>query len=521
MVVLNYRGEKLRDKLREYEVPGGRIWLVNSDGYWLMGPTPEDEGGFQLPERSGRRLATVSPPLWQQMQRQKSGIYQAARSWLRFERIYPLLGTDAGPSAGFAQPVAARDYSWVLAVELSQAALQAADVALLKKLSWVYSVLVAFVFLGVGLIIFVIHRKRALTHVMEQVVDNLPQMVAYVDTEQRYRFNNMTYQRLVGLSPKEKYGKTLLEVLGEADYQTILPCVERVLAGETVNFENTFDYGRSEVHDMVVAYLPDFSPQGGVRGFYVIVNDISAFKASDRRERQRILEMARIARVSSMGGMAAEIAHEINQPLAAMAMYSEAGQRILESGRDHGQVKTWLGAINTQAKRASEIVRRVRRFVQPDESEFVQVDLNAAIHAAAAMVEHEAQSHGITVTLDLTPTLPPVQGSAVLLEQAVFNLVRRAIDALVDYPQARVITLTTTVDAQRVHVAVHDTGPILDPALGEQIFDSFLTRIELSENAGLVVSRTIVEAHAGTLRYVSDGEEGTRFMFSLARDDIE
>ncbi len=518
MVVLNYLGQRLRDKLSALEGHAGKIRLLNADGYWLIGPTPQDEWGFMFPERSQRRLARLSPQLWQQMKAEKSGVHQSAESSILFERVYPLLGENVSAgTAFFGQPVDADRYYWTIAVELSQTAIQTSNIALLKKQRTAYGALVLFAFLVAVALAFAINRNKALSQVMEKVVDNLPLLVAYVDKEQRYRFNNLAYERFFGLRPKEIFGKTMLELLGEAAYQAVRPFIEQALAGKAVVFERQLAFAGAGMHDVVVSYLPDTSPQGNVRGFYAIVNDVSLVKESERRERQRMLELAHVSRLASMGEMATEIAHEINQPLAAIAMYSAAGQRTLQGNLEHGQIKTWLDSINTQAKRASEIVRRVRRFVQRGEHEFGSVDLNPIIREVAALLDHEAKSQEVEIVLELAEALPPVQGKHVLLEQVVFNLVRNALDAVLDQASERRITLRTSFDAQLAYVEVIDTGPGVDPALGEHIFDSFVTSKQEGMGMGLTISRSIIEAHAGSLRNVNNSEGRNTFMFSLAR----
>lgn len=519
MVVLDYRGQRLRDKLDSYASHGGRIWLLNPEGSWLMSPVAEDERGVQPADRARQRVGQLFPRLWQEMQTRHSGVYQTDQHWIRYERIHPLSGVGPAEAADFASPVNADHYYWTIAVELPRSAMQAFDPALLKQLWGGYAVLVLFAFLTAGTLVFVVHRNRALSQVMEKVVDNLPQLVAYVDGEQRYRFNNMAYKRLFGLSPREIYGRTMIEVLGEAAYQVLRPHVERALAGEPQNFESELTYAGAGRREMAVSYLPDISPQGAVRGFYLIVSDISLVKESERRERQRILEMAQVSRLASMGEMASEIAHEINQPLAAMAMYSAASERVLERGQDSGQVRAWLQDINAQAKRASEMVRRMRRFVQKDAPRFGPVDLNQILREAATLLDHEARTQGVTLKLDLAGNLPSVHGGHVLLEQAVFNLGRRALDAVLNHSGRREVTLKTSFDAQQVQVEVRDSGPGLDPVAGDHIFDSFFNSMEPRGNMDLTISRTIVEAHAGTLRHAPNPEGGTIFMFSLARDD--
>ncbi len=520
MVVLNYLGQRLREKLNVLEGQAGKIWLLNAEGYWLIGPTPQDEWGFVLPERADRSLAQLLPEFWQQLQPDASGVHQTAASWIKFERVYPLLG-EKMPAGGplFSTPVDAERYYWTIAVELSQSALQAANVALLKKLWTIYGVLVLFAFLVAGALAFAISRNKALAQVMEKVVDHLPVLVAYVDAEQRYRFNNMAYERFFDQKPREIYGKTMHELLGDTAYHALQTYIDQALAGKAVEFEGQVAYKGVGMRDVVVAYLPDISPQGTVRGFYVMVTDITRTKESERRERRHMLELAHVSRLSSMGEMATEIAHEINQPLAAISMYCVAGQRVLQDGGDPGQIKSWLDAINTQTSRASEIVRRVRRFVQKQELQFVPVDLGHTASEVAALLEHEAQSQQVEMVLDLAEGLPPVHGEHVLLEQVVFNLARNAMDEVLSQPGERKITLKTAYDAQQVYIEVSDNGSGVDAALAERIFDSFVTGKEGGLGMGLSISRSIVEAHGGILRYAANPGGGSTFMFSLDRAD--
>jgi C4-dicarboxylate-specific signal transduction histidine kinase len=219
-----------------------------------------------------------------------------------------------------------------------------------------------------------------------------------------------------------------------------------------------------------------------------------------------------------MGEMATEIAHEINQPLAAIAMYSAAGLRTLQGEGEDGQIRTWLDAINTQAKRASDIVRSLRRFLQKGEPQFGPVDMNLIAHDVVALLKHEARSQEVETTLELAEGLPPVQGQRILLEQVVFNLVRNAMDAVLAQSGQRKVMLRTTFDAHLVYFEVSDSGPGVDAALGEHIFDSFVSSKEDGLGMGLAIGRSIIEAHAGILRYTRNPGGGTTFMFHLARE---
>ena len=199
MVVLNYLGQRLRDKLLALQGRAGKVWLLDAEGYWLIGPAPEDEWGFMVPERSQRQLATLFPQLWQQMETQASGVHQGTSSWIRFARVFPLRTENvAAKETRFAVPVDADKYYWTIAIELSQEDVLAANSALLKKLWTIYGVLALFAFMVAGALAFVINRNKALAGVAETVLDILPLLVAYVDKDQRYRFNNMAYERWFG-----------------------------------------------------------------------------------------------------------------------------------------------------------------------------------------------------------------------------------------------------------------------------------------------------------------------------------
>jgi C4-dicarboxylate-specific signal transduction histidine kinase len=305
------------------------------------------------------------------------------------------------------------------------------------------------------------------------------------------------------------------ELLGDAAYQDVRPYIKRVLAGEAVTFERQVEYAGAGTRDVAVSYLPDVTSFGEVRGFYVLVSDVSMIKQSERRERSRMLELAHASRLSSMGEMATQLAHEINQPLAAISMYSAAALRTLQGEWDARQLREWLQTIHGQAVRAGDILRRVRRFVSRQDMQRVPVDLNGRVCEVVDLLRSEARSREVAVYLDLHEDLPHVPADPVLIEQVVFNLVRNALDALQERAPPRVVTLSSARAGDRVYVEVRDNGPGVDAALGARIFDSFVSSKGEGVGMGLAISRSIIEAHGGRLDYQANAEGGATFRFEL------
>lgn len=512
MVVLNYLGRRLLDKLRMLAGQAGDIWLLNADGYWLLGPNGEQAWSFMSDTGVHAHAARRFPEFWHQAAASDAGTLREGDFAIRFERVHPLRGDDDG-TADRPRPVAAPDYHWVLAAALATAANLP---ALAPGARWpVYGGLTLFAFAAAAGLAFALNRNRALALFMSNIIDNLPVLVSYVDADERYRFNNLAYQRFFQRAVTEIEGVSMRELLGDAAYQDVRPYITRVLAGEAVTFERQVDYAGAGTRDVAVSYLPDITSAGEVRGFYVLVSDVSMIKQSERRERSRVLELAHASRLSSMGEMATQLAHEINQPLAAISMFSAAALRTLQGDWDARQLREWLRTIHGQAVRAGDILRRVRRFVRRQDMQRVPVDLNARAREVVDLLRSEARCREVTVDLRLHDGLPHVSADPVLIEQVVFNLVRNAFDALQERAPPRIVTLSSAREGNRVYLEVRDNGPGVDAALGARIFDSFVSSKGEGVGMGLAISRSIIEALGGRLGYETNAEGGATFRFEL------
>ena len=225
--------------------------------------------------------------------------------------------------------------------------------------------------------------------------------------------------------------------------------------------------------------------------------------------RRRQIEMDHVARLSILGEMASNLAHELNQPLAAINNYARGCARRLEAGTaDPPALVEATQAIVGQAERAGHIVQRIRDFVRKRAPVVEAVDVNAAVRAACALCEGRARSAGVPLHLDLAEDLPPVSADRLQIEQVVLNLALNALDAMADAATAAPSLVVSTRRADgRVRLDVADRGPGLSAEARHRLFEPFFTTKPNGMGLGLSICRTIVEAHGGRL-WAEDGPDG-------------
>jgi two-component system sensor kinase FixL len=244
---------------------------------------------------------------------------------------------------------------------------------------------------------------------------------------------------------------------------------------------------------------------------------------TDRRRAEddaRVLQerLTHFSRLSTMGEMAAGLAHEINQPLSAIATYARACQRLIaQPDSDTDDVVAALEQINAQALRAGEVIRRLRNFVKNREVKREPVDCARLLEDLSTLAETDARLHNIRLRLECVESLPTVYADPIQLQQVVLNLVRNAIDAMVEAPEdRREVVLSTRLDADgEVEVTVADRGTGLAPEATEHLFNPFFTTKASGTGLGLAISRSIVRAHGGRLWHTPNDDCGVRFHFTL------
>jgi len=234
----------------------------------------------------------------------------------------------------------------------------------------------------------------------------------------------------------------------------------------------------------------------------------SGLDVTERLQREQHAHVAqdrltRVARLATMGEMAAGVAHEVNQPLTAITTYARACERYLDQPiPDLAEVKEAVREINAEGLRAGEIIRRLRQMVKVDApDERPNIDINALIEELRSLLQSDARVHDAQLRITLAPDLPPVAANGVHLQQVVLNLVRNALEALLAQPAGsrRVDISTSLTDSCDVEIQVSDNGPGIDASIADRLFDPFSTTKSAGTGLGLAISRTIVQSHGGTI----------------------
>ncbi len=248
------------------------------------------------------------------------------------------------------------------------------------------------------------------------------------------------------------------------------------------------------------------------------IHDVTDRRQTEDEARQLQDRLTHFSRLSTMGEMAAGLAHEINQPLSAIATYAQACQRFMRSpNRDDADVLEALGQINAQALRAGEVIRRLRNFVKNREVKREPVDCNRLLDDLRTLAETDARQHNVRLRSEAAPGLPTVEADPIQLQQVVLNLVRNAIDAMSEAPETRREVLLSTRQSPEgeIEIIVADHGSGLAPEAAEHLFNPFFTTKSGGTGLGLAISRSIVRAHGGRLWHTPNEGTGARFHFTL------
>jgi two-component system sensor kinase FixL len=257
---------------------------------------------------------------------------------------------------------------------------------------------------------------------------------------------------------------------------------------------------------------------GDKRRFVGIIRDLSEQRAAEQSNRALELKLAHVGRFNLMGEMAAGIAHEINQPLSAIATYAQAGKRVLERPHpDIAMLTEICRKIDDQARRAGQVIDNLRKFIRKQEIETQSLDVNRVVEDVLNLIEVDAHSEGIPVYVRAASGLPHVRADAVQLQQVLLNLTRNSVDAMRGGvgKERGIIIATAPGPAGGVRITVTDHGHGVSAQLGDNIFHPFVTTKRDGLGVGLAISKTIVQSYGGSLGYSENPAGGAIFTLDL------
>jgi len=379
----------------------------------------------------------------------------------------------------------------------------------------------------VGILRDISERKRVEDRLREseeryrRLYEDNPAMYFTVDANGTVLSVNQFGAEQLGYTPQELIGAPVMQVVFPADREAVRAQLERCLTrlNETVHWEF-----RKVRRDGSVFWVRETAravqSSDGRAVVLIVCEDITALKRAEEAAHQHRAELAHVLRLSTMGEMAAGLAHEINQPLAAIVNYTRGAQRRLRAGTmETPTLLDTLEEISILGLRAGEIVRRMRDFVRKQAPTYDWVDLNALVRDVGALTEPEARQHGVGIAYDFAHDLPAVCVDRIQIEQVVVNLMRNALEAMEGTDASeRALTATTRVAGpDAVEVAISDTGTGLSAGQLEQAFEPFFTTKRNGLGLGLGISRSIIEAHGGRLWATPHSPRGTTFRFQLQR----
>jgi PAS domain S-box-containing protein len=342
--------------------------------------------------------------------------------------------------------------------------------------------------------------------------------ISTFDQDMHYLATNPAFRDMLGYSVEELRHLTPLDITVEAGREMARTRLAELQQGKVDHYVVVKQYRRKDGTVMWGHSSVARAPEARQEMFIGTMIDITENKRAEEKLRATQTELARVTSLTAAGQMAASIAHEINQPLASIALGCSASLRWLaKTPPNLDEVKTALNRISDASDRASQVVDGIRAMFKNDSRQKVSVDLNKMIREVIALLDVELQSHQILVKAELSPKLRPILADGVQLRQVIANLVTNAIEAMdaVD-DRARSLRLKSAVsDPEGILITVEDSGPGIDPENLDRIFHPFFTTKSRGMGMGLSICRSIVEAHHGRLSARSVADRGSVFQIAL------
>ena len=359
--------------------------------------------------------------------------------------------------------------------------------------------------------------ERQAERELQLTIDTIPAIVVRHRRDGSPEFLNQTWRTYTGLSQDSLQGKRWAVSVHPDD----LPKVEaawraHLPTGQPFELEQRIRRADGEYRWFLSRRVPLRDENGQVIRWYAAAHDIDDQKRAERALQTAQAELAHVTRVTTLGEMSASIAHEINQPLAAIVTNAEAILRLLSRDvPDLPEAQAGVADVIKDARRAGEVIRRIRDFSKKAQPQMMQLDINEVVEEAAKFIRHEALQHGVTLQFEFASDLPPVRGDRIELQQVVVNLAVNGMEAMTSVQDRELIVRTERDQSDRILVAVADAGVGIEPENLDRVFAAFHTTKPGGLGMGLAICRSIIEAHGGRLWVDANVPRGTIFRFTV------
>ena len=369
---------------------------------------------------------------------------------------------------------------------------------------------------GVAFVLDLSDRKRA-EYLVRQVFESSPDRISILGRDHRFRRVNPAFERRYGITAEAFIGKHIADFIGAEGFERSKANYDRCFAGEEVNYAAWFNLAIGRRY-LAVTYTPLRPDSDRVEAVLVTSRDLTEHVLASEALREAQIALAHANRVTTMGQLTASIAHEVNQPLAAVVANAEACLRWLDRGTpDLNAARRSVEWIINDGNRASEVIRRVRSLANKTSVEKAPLDVNEVVNETVALVQRELVNNDVSLRLELALSPPMILGDRVQLQQVIINLVMNGIEAMQPITdRSRELMIRSSQDNTReVIVSVTDCGAGVSPENAERLFNAFFTTKPGGMGMGLSICRSIIEAHGGRLSAMGNLPHGATFQFTL------
>ncbi|WP_397453062.1 ATP-binding protein [Pseudomonas sp. NA-150] len=337
------------------------------------------------------------------------------------------------------------------------------------------------------------------------------------DMQHRILSWNAGAEKLYGWSADEVLGATITDLLPSKISASFGEIVEVMLLAGSWEGEITSSSKSGNSVTVISRWSLSRDSDGNPNAVLVTNNDVTAARQAEEALYRSQVELAHITRVMTLGELAASIAHEVNQPLAAVTTNAEAGLRWLNRQvPDLAEVRSAITRISSEAQRASEVIRGIRAMSRKSDPEHLHLDLLEVVLESLGLLKRELSQHGIVLQLGLAAGLPAVRGDRVQLQQVIINLVMNGMQAMYGVNETqRLLSVELNQVAEELVLEIYDSGPgIPEPDLAK-LFTAFFTTKKEGLGMGLSICRSIIEAHGGQISARNLPNAGAALQISL------